>query len=423
MRGATPRVVAMLIVTAAFLVLGGSGALAHGDGSKTLVVDDNLACPNAQYTSIQAAVTAANAGDTVLVCPGVYNEQVRIPKPLTVRGIEFKNEDAPIVRPAVVLPNSTSLSSGNPIAAIVLAEAKDVDVSGLTIDGSLGGITGCAPNYVGMYYRNASGEFEHNAVTNIRLAPALFGCQSGQAIFVQSGNGGRSNVEITANTVHDYQKTGILANEAGTNVTVVGNTVSGFGVTPDIAQNGVQIGAGATGVVTKNSVINHLYGLCNPTTCGAVSTNVLVFGTQGVAIYDNVLGKAQVNVYLEADKSKVEKNLIFDTDVFDGVYVEGDYNRIVANAINTSDEAAIWLNGTKNLASWNVINETPEGIHDQVGGNSLGFNAYYNVVQKRAPAPTALTTTTLATPTDEVEETTIAGLPSLRVPTALPVQP
>lgn len=428
MTGATIRAFAMLVALAGFLVIGGGSAIAHGDDGATLVVDDDMACPSADYMTIQAAVNAAPPGSTIYVCPGVYNEQVTIPKPLELIGKDFGNEDAPIVRPIGALPNSTSLASGNPVTAIIVADhAKDVEIEGLTVDGATSGpFSGCGPQLVGIFYRNTSGEIEHNAVRNINLGnPALFGCQSGQAIFVQSGNGKSSIVDIEKNTVHEYQKTGILANEAGTKVNVYGNTVSGFGVSPTIAQNGVQIGFGATGQVHGNSVINHAYSPCvSVSNCSFSASNILVFAAgPGVSISENVLGKSQVNIYLDADKAKVEKNTIFDTDVFDGIYVPGDYNRIYGNTFNTSDEAAIWLDGTKNTVSWNVINEAAEGIHDSVGGNSIGYNAFYNVVQKRTPAPTSLTVAALAVPTDEVEETTLVGLPSLNVPTASPVSP
>jgi Periplasmic copper-binding protein (NosD) len=422
MTGRSFRALVVLLALSVFLVVGGGGALAHGDDGEKLVVDDDLACPSADYPTIQAAVNAADPGDTILVCPGVYNEQVTIPKPLRIIGIDFQNEDAPIVKPLAAAPNSTSLTTGAPIAAVIVAtNAKYVEIEGLTLDGSMMLNGACTPVLVGMYYRNTSGKFEHNAVRRIEVAGAP-GCQSGLGVFVQSGNGGKSYVTIAKNTLHEYQKNGITANEPGTHVDVYGNTLSGFGVSPIIAQNGIQLG-GATGSVHHNSVINHVYGPCTPQSCNAVSTNVLVFDTSGASVYENVLGKSQVNVYLEADKSKVEKNLIFDTDVFDGIYVNGDYNRIHANTINTSDEAAIWLDGTKNQVSWNVINEATEGIHDSAGGNSIGYNAFYNVVQKRTPAPTSLTVTALAVPTDEVEETTLVGLPSLNVPTASPLNP
>lgn len=50
-------------------------------GSTVLVVDDDGAdCPRATFTSIQTAVTAADPGSTILVCRGVYPEQVTIAK-------------------------------------------------------------------------------------------------------------------------------------------------------------------------------------------------------------------------------------------------------------------------------------------------------------------------------------------------------
>src|SRR5687768_10234824 len=47
----------------------------------TLVVDNDFAdCPQADFSSIQAAVTAAQPGDKILVCRGVYLETVLVEK-------------------------------------------------------------------------------------------------------------------------------------------------------------------------------------------------------------------------------------------------------------------------------------------------------------------------------------------------------
>jgi parallel beta-helix repeat protein len=430
MRGATLRAIAMLIALAGFLVLGGSTAVGYNEnGATTLVVDDNMACPSADYPSIQAAVTAAGPGWTILVCPGVYNEQVRIPKPLRILGQDFANQDAPIVKPVGGVPNSTSLASGNPITAIIVADhAEKVEIEGLTVDGGNIVADGCATQLVGIFYRNTSGLIDHNAVRNINLGAGLEGCQSGQGIFVQSGNGGSSVVDIEHNTLHEYQKTGILVNEVGSQADILGNTVNGVGSSPIIAQNGIQIGWGATGTVVDNAVMNHVYAPCiSVNQCPFSASNVLVFGLDGpardVVVFDNVLGNSQVNVWFENNGGKVEKNLIFDSQVFDGIFVFGNQNRIIGNRVNNSDEAAIWVEGTKNTVSMNTINEATEGIHDSTGGNSYGFNAFYNVVNKRTPAPTSLNTMTLAVPTAEVEETTLVGLPSLNVPTAAKLRP
>ena len=41
------------------------------DPSVLIVDDDKVQCPNAQFTSISAAVAAAAPGGTIRVCPGL----------------------------------------------------------------------------------------------------------------------------------------------------------------------------------------------------------------------------------------------------------------------------------------------------------------------------------------------------------------
>jgi parallel beta-helix repeat protein len=63
------------------IVLLAAGSTAFGDNAHPLLVDDDkLDCPNADFTSIQTAVDAAPPDATILVCPGIYREQVTINK-------------------------------------------------------------------------------------------------------------------------------------------------------------------------------------------------------------------------------------------------------------------------------------------------------------------------------------------------------
>lgn len=57
-------------------------------GPTTLVVDDDRQqCPNAAFTSITAAITAASPGETIRVCAGLYRETVVVDKAsLSLRG-------------------------------------------------------------------------------------------------------------------------------------------------------------------------------------------------------------------------------------------------------------------------------------------------------------------------------------------------
>ena len=163
------------------------------------------------------------------------------------------------IKPAMVSANTSSLFSGFPIAAILLVDGTTgVAVSDLTIDGSAAAFNACSPGYVGIFYRAGSGAIQDTHVTHIHH-PLASGCQAVLGIFVQSANGGpglNSNVTILGSMVDDYGKNGITANEPGTFVTVSNNTVTGRGplIAGDAAQNGAQIGFGARGLVSGNSI-------------------------------------------------------------------------------------------------------------------------------------------------------------------------
>lgn len=371
--------------------LGFAGS-AQAASAATLVVDDDRAqCPSAAYTSIQAAADAAPAGSTIRVCPGTYAEQVVLTQAVRIRG-----DNGAIVRPAGVTTNSTSLFDGSPVAGIVVvADASGVAVEGLTIDGSASGLLGCAPNLVGVFFRNASGRLAASAVRNVQLGPGLEGCQSGTGVLVQSGAGGTSQVEIAGNNVHHFQKNGITANEVGTSVRVRGNTVMGRGPGPGAAQNGIQIGFGATGQILENVAGNHVWpGCVSVDDCAASAADVLVVEADGVRISGNTLGKSQGAVVVLANNAVVQGNKVYDTDVFDGIAVLGNGNRVLANGIARSDESAVFVAGDGNAVLNNVVNEAAIGVWTFSGtGNVVARNTFVNVpvptLDGAAPRPAA----------------------------------
>ncbi len=94
----TRRIVTMVLgltVPVLFGFQGGVAAQAAGDEHSTLYVShkgspggEGEGCGNAQFSSIGAAVAAAPAWSTVVVCPGTYREDVMVNKPLTLAGRE-----------------------------------------------------------------------------------------------------------------------------------------------------------------------------------------------------------------------------------------------------------------------------------------------------------------------------------------------
>lgn len=92
--------------------------------SSTLVVDDDAEeCPEAGYGSIQAALEAASAGSTLAVCPGTYEEVVRVQTP----DLSIEAEEGSLVRV------DSSVAAQNHHPAVQLA-ADGVVVDGLDIE-------------------------------------------------------------------------------------------------------------------------------------------------------------------------------------------------------------------------------------------------------------------------------------------------
>jgi nitrous oxidase accessory protein NosD len=361
------------------------------DDQMTLIVDDDkVQCPTAEFTKIQDAINAAPAGATIRVCAGTYKEQLSISKALVIRG-----DNAAIVMPTGVSANTTSLISSAPIAAVILVAGTDkVTLENLTVDGANNGLTQCAPNLIGIYFRNASGEISDVAVRNTKLAPSLNGCQSGLGIFVQSGSGSTSRVEIEGSSVHDFQKNGITGNEAGTHLDINRNVVTGVGPTSGAAQNGIQVAFGAAGSVQGNSVANLIWSPCiSAQVCQAVTTGILVLDSDDVRIGNNSVDVTQGGVFIQGGHGEIEDNSVFDTMVFDGISIIGDRNEVQRNIIVHSDEAGVFVQGNNNYVNENRINEAPIGVLKISGSsdNAISGNRFFNtlVQVQDPPGPTS----------------------------------
>jgi hypothetical protein len=105
-------------------------------GGGLVVDDDGVECPGAPFTTIQAAVTSATAGDTIQVCAGTYKENVTINKSLTLNGA-----NAGIAGNAVRGAESIILTNGNQLN-VVTVTAANVIIDGFTVDGDDPLVTG-----------------------------------------------------------------------------------------------------------------------------------------------------------------------------------------------------------------------------------------------------------------------------------------
>jgi hypothetical protein len=319
--------VGILLVALAAVGLRPAGATAstrfvgHGPAG------DNSSCSSPGYTSVQAAIDAANAGDTVHLCGTVpYTEQVIVAKSITLTGDTGAAIQAPNPFPSTALtrlpPQFTSDKLFIPQAVLIVWGPRTrATIRNLTVAGVLQGNGGCAEEEYGILvidgaYANISG----NTVQDIRDSnSALYGCQFGVGIAVgreywPTASGFAFIVEnfvgsatITGNTVNGYQKDGITIDGYGGSATVSGNTVVGAGrsgplvaLSQIIAQNGIEILVGARGSVSNNNVSNNTYLGSAP----ASASGIALFGGCGDPLVTNVtasgntLTNDDVGIYL-----------------------------------------------------------------------------------------------------------------------------
>src|SRR5260221_5156156 len=96
-------------------------------GSRTLVVDDDMQqCPNAGYTSINAAITSAAPGDKIRVCPGLYHENIVVDKAgLSLQGSTNGSTTEPCLR---------GDDAANPSQDSVVNGAVTLKANGVSLD-------------------------------------------------------------------------------------------------------------------------------------------------------------------------------------------------------------------------------------------------------------------------------------------------
>jgi hypothetical protein len=186
------------------------------------------------------------------------------------------------------------------------------------------------------------------------------GNQRGVAVYYRAYYAaGTATGRISGNTVEQYQKGGIVANGPGTDVQIMDNLVTGLGPVGFIAQNGIQVGYGASASVMKNTVNGNSY-----TGNSWVSGGILVVGgagygscpdgspcayTTGTKIVQNTVDGNDVGIYLSnyaadfsapatATNTKVVNNVISQGSAASSFYQAGisdvgNNDKLIANTI------------------------------------------------------------------------------------------
>jgi parallel beta-helix repeat protein len=194
------------------------------------VDDDHAQCRNAQFTTIQAAVTAASPGNTILVCPGTYQESVTI----TTSDLRIRARGP---RRAVVLDG---------MAQTLLAGFYIQNASGILIEGFR------IQNFheAGILLDNGDGNRIRKNITT--------GAHHDGIELRQGSSGNR--------IVHNRSIDNLASNACGIQIRDAGST--GNILRHNVSRNnnwGIRVGLGATGnVVFHNRTVNNrAFGILN----------------------------------------------------------------------------------------------------------------------------------------------------------------
>jgi len=362
------------------------------------------------FLTISTAVAAAPSvgSTTILVCPGIYPEQVQIiGKKITLKGVASAGSNAAIIEPpnGGLVTNATSTFGGN-IQASVLVQNTTATIEDLTVDATGNG-TVCGGDPIGIFYQNADGTITRNNVIHVQVIGA-FGCQGGLGIYVESGAttiqpnpspAADATVTITYNNVQDYDKNGITANGTPTgntsnvNVTISRNTVMGAGQVNDNAQNGIQL-YGANGSVTYNIVDGDWY-----TQATYAAAGILIIQSYSPVITYNTISNTNVGIYLDSvnpgdtDNATVKNNSITATHIFDAIVACANLSTITSNTVNFADESGVNVAAcgdatpTDTVTS-NTINGACAGVLIAPPASATPTGTYYNVATQVASSNT-----------------------------------
>jgi hypothetical protein len=324
--------------------------------------------------TIADGVIKATPGQTVLVSPGTYLEQITITKNISL--VSSVKNLAIIDAPA----NTKLIADADGQAALVTVSggATSVTVKDMFLAGPMFADS-CADTMYGIYVKNANATITGNKIDAIRQANSnLWGCQPG--VGIRFGSRALAYVghtgTIAGNIITGPAKAGVVVDGTNTNVNVTGNTVTGLLTTGIIGQNGIQISRGAKGSVDSNTVSGFTYGatfsslsaagiLVYDATGGVTVTNNVVSGNdEGIGVYTDPAYDSSSNPLQVATTTAIKNNKA-NGNVYLGIHIDP-----------FSIGNTIWNNTvTGNVGGWDELDEHPDFNSNNWGTDPSNVNS------------------------------------------------
>lgn len=387
----------------------------------TIYVDDDLVQkPNADFTSIQAAVDAANPGDTIKVSAGFYEESVVVDKELRILGAQDRKDPRPkqaslskqsiVEAPAGAL-NVFLLQADTELSGFTIQDANDdgdpLGVVGVNMDGNTSGHF-VAYNIIqsvtfGIYLNTDGVErtvvqrnlIRHNNQAGAAAGNGIYGDQGASDVmivenrFTNQGNSGiiliptfDSETETLIGTYTNIAITGNLMENGGNAGVILANfsdSIVNFNMVKNHGGSAIYFGGGSTNVSVLNNTIKNV----------AFSGINLTFDYTGVGntnftIASNVItnaGDAGIQLRGESEFITVRKNRIEKCGI--GIWMRDvDNSSVIDNRLEKGLGDGIL----------NEIVSTGNFFHKNFAKNNAGFD-YHDLSVGAGTAGTANTWT------------------------------
>jgi len=345
--------------------------------AQTITVD---VAGNGNYTSIGDAVANADTGDTILVMPGVYSENIKIDKQVIlvaqgnviVQPVSSETSTFHIAADGVTINGfrieRDDIPFGSYDAGILLDSADNVTVINNVVSGHSRGIDLDFSNY---------NLVENNSVSN-----------NVDGIFLRVSFGNT----LIGNTMHSnffnfgaYTFNGNLDNDIGVDNLVDGKPiyylVNKSDVVLDSSSNaGTIYCIGCSDISIFNQTLSeNTYGIflyesenmvLDNITISDTMTGVYSYGSSGILLNNSVISRSVfegVN-FMESDNNVVVNNILEDNYVGFNLYYSNDnliYNNLFNNMVNVESE--------ESMNTWNVALMNSTNI---VGTLWLGGNVW-----------------------------------------------
>ena len=299
------------------------------DRATTWTVDDDKAqCPNASFSSIQAAINQAAPWDTIVVCAGVYKESstptfnasnpvatgamngLTITKPLKIKGAgadKVTIEPDPSIGPTLAGANPYLRDGGGNVVTISRQSLGSTDDNEEFVD--ISGVTITSPDVyaeAGVAFNNSSGRISNSVVGPLKRAttagevndnPHGWGVIATNTLIGAGAGTVQRQVTVDDSKIYGYQRGGILIDGArgpdGNADNTVRQGIREFGFVTDSVikgststlypQTGVHFASGARGFVKRDRITGNFFRSDQRQSVGLLLTDAAteVTGTDG----------------------------------------------------------------------------------------------------------------------------------------------